>query len=689
MKERRERWRNALSGNAALCFLLYLALSALAGCEGSAENERLYYALTMDGKNFGYQEAVLSRAETGGRVTTVLKVEGRSLLSALGAEFDTEGHSEYRLGPDALKLVSGEEIVDQGSFKLHITAVVNGDTARIAIDPGGAEKEVALGPDVIFENPVTFPHLLRDFGAGGMDANSYRTLDLLDRKVRDVSYVKKGTEQLELAGRTYPAIILDSLVPETGFKMRLWIDAESGFLLKAEGPRSVLTRAGKSVTRKTVRANLDAHILAKAGAEIADVEALSYLKAKAELEPVGNWITPESLNVPGQSFTGRVKRNRIDGIFEIRHARYDGRNALPFPPALSGRTDLEPFLAPEDFIESDDPVLVGKAKELTAGASDSWDAAKRLSGWVAENIGYDIPGGASARNTYDVKEGECGAHSRLFAAFCRGVGIPARVVWGCMYVPNNGGSFGQHAWNEVYMGDIGWIPIDTTARETDYADSGHIRLGVLSSSHIALNPTRFEIVDFVAGSQKFGESSPPADMSLYEPYLGEFSGPRGVMTVFVQGGGLAIKLADGRTFGLKDPDSEGRWVFKLSQDVHVSFERSESGRVTELTLMNKVRIPKRSAPGTVPDDVPADLRPCLGRYPIPMQKEEITVLYRNGGLALLFPGGRLQPLEGPDADGIWSAKSGTDRFSFVWDEDGTVRAMVLYETIRCAKVQRP
>ena len=129
----------------------------------------------------------------------------------------------------------------------------------------------------------------------------------------------------------------------------------------------------------------------------------------------------------------------IQGTFEIRHERYDGTNPPSFPADYSGRPELRPYLKPEDFIESEDPVLARKAEDLVRGAADSWDAAKRLSRWVAEEIGYGIPGGGSARNTYDLRQGECGAHSRLYAAFCRAVGIPSRVVWGCMYTPEKAG----------------------------------------------------------------------------------------------------------------------------------------------------------------------------------------------------------------------------------------------------------
>ncbi len=664
-----------------------LVLMAVGGCPGSAETEHLYYSTAMHGRTFGYQEAVITHVEADGRPSILLEVEGRNLLSALGADFDTEVRSEYRLEPETFRLVSAEELVEQGTFKLRISASVEGSTARITVEPGGSAKEVALGPEVIFENPVMFPHLLRDFGAGGRETRRYRVLDLLDRKVRDVTYTKRGTEEVELAGRTFRAIVLDSLVGEIGLKLRLWIDGESGLLLKAEGPRSVLVRAGKSVRSEPVRADLDAHLFAKAGAMIADIGAISYLKAKAVLEPVGSWVTPESLNVRGQSFVGTVEDNRVDGVFEIRHLRYDGKNAPPFPPSFASRPELEPFLMPEDFIEADDPVLVGKARDISAGAADAWEAAKRLSRWVAENIGYDIPGGASARNTYDIREGECGAHSRLMAAFCRGVGIPARVVWGCMYVPNLEGSFGQHAWSEVYMGEAGWIPVDTTAREVDYADSGHIRLGVLSSAHIAWNPKRMEILDFIAGAQKFGAAPPPAGPDIYGPYLGEFNGPRGIITVFVQDGGLAIKLADGRTFGLRDPDEEGRWILKLTEDVHVAFEKEESGRVTGFVLLNKVRLPKRADAEEIPGDVPGGLRTYVGRYPLPMSKREIVISHQSGRLTFLFPDNPVQPLEGPDEAGLWRTAKGEDRYSFIKDEDGTVRALILHEKVRCTRVK--
>ncbi|MCK4818667.1 transglutaminase domain-containing protein, partial [bacterium] len=329
----------------------------------------------------------------------------------------------------------------------------------------------------------------------------------------------------------------------------------------------------KSIKHQLKRVSLDDNIFTKVGVSISDIMAISYMKVKVSLNPIGNWITWDSLNVPGQSFEGAIENNHIQGTFEISHKKYDGQNPPPFPPDFTDTPELAALLTPEDLIESDDPVLVKKAKDLTKGAADAWEASKRLSKWVAEEIGYDIPGGGSARNTYDLKAGECGAHSRLFTALCRAVGIPSRVVWGCIYVPNNGGSFGQHGWNEVYMGEAGWIPVDTTAREIDFADSGHIRLGILSSKHIAYNPDKIEIQDFHSGSQRFGEAKSLIIPEKYKPYLGKFQGPKRVLRILVQNNSLAIDIPGQMIFEFNDPDENGLWYFKLTRKVNVSFQK--------------------------------------------------------------------------------------------------------------------
>lgn len=165
---------------------------------------------------------------------------------------------------------------------------------------------------------------------------------------------------------------------------------------------------------------------------------------------------------------------------------------IPELPANQGK-----YLLPEEHIQSDDPEIVELAKRLTEGSEDFWEAACLLSRWVADSIGGSINGG-SALETLQRRDGACGSQSMLLAALCRASGIPARVVWGCVYTPEYGGSFGHHGWNEIYVGEAGWIPVDATLHEPDFLDSGHIRLGILKTSATVINFREMEILDYVS-----------------------------------------------------------------------------------------------------------------------------------------------------------------------------------------------
>jgi transglutaminase-like putative cysteine protease len=237
---------------------------------------------------------------------------------------------------------------------------------------------------------------------------------------------------------------------------------------------------------------MDDRIFAPVDLDLENYRDISHMQVRARIRSMGRKLTPSDLNVPGQEFEGSVAGNLIDGVFTIEHGRYEGEDAPPFPPPWREEEDLAPYLEPEILVESDDPALIAEARSITEGAGDSWEATLRLLTWVATEIRPAVPG-ASARGTYDTRKGECAGHARLLTAFCRAVGIPARIVSGCMYTPIRGGSFGQHVWNEVYMGDaVGWVPLDSAVEEPGYIDSGHIRLGGL----VSFRPEEMEILDY-------------------------------------------------------------------------------------------------------------------------------------------------------------------------------------------------
>jgi hypothetical protein len=648
--------------------------------------ETIYYAIEISGVLCGYAEFKVDTLEQDGQEAIHLDEHLFIMLKALGMEFDTDVKLTYHVDPETGQFTYHAVDVKQGQTEMSSEVFIEGDTARVTSTLRSGDKRIPLTPDVILENTLTQYHLLEDFVEGGLEEKTYDILETRGAEIQKATYTKTGTETMELAGKTYQAMLFDQLNHVTGLKIQLWIDTESGRVLKLIpiGNR-VVYLSDRSVVKRIKTASVDDLILTEANVTIADIPSISYMKVKASIEPVGLWVTPEGLNVPGQSFVGTVEENVIEGVFEIEHPRYEGSSAPPFPPP-DFHTDesLESFLKPSEFAQSDDAVLREKAKEITRGSADSWEATTRISRWVADNIGYAIPGGGTARKTYDMRAGECGAHSLLVVAFCRAVGIPARMVWGCMYAPQRGGSFGQHGWNEIYMGEAGWVPIDATAHETDFVDSGHIRIGAFHSPIISFNAHAMEILDYrLIG----GDAAETGMEAKYDAYAGEYRGPRGeTMTVSAQEGNLTLDIPNSMVLAFHDPDEEGKWVCTLSNRLYLTFKTKNSGEAGELWIHEVVHMPRTSDPEKIDDDVPEGFKSYLGVYHYAARQADFTVSFKRGKLTLYDPLERTTvKFQGPDDKGRWLDEYDKNTISFERDDKGNVTTLVVDATSKCPR----
>jgi len=666
----------------SLMWLMLLLISFSGRCQAKAdkiEPQTLYYGIEINGVLCGYSQIDVSPMVKEGKDMILLKDRVFAMVSALGSKFNTEVNLTYYIDPSTGKFTYHDSEIKQGPTLLGSKVYIDGNTARFIGTPGDRETTVELPPDVVLENVLFFPHLIKDFVERKLPKKSYQIYEVRETEVQKSTYTKIGTETLELAGKSYNALVLDKLNHKTGLKAKMWIDVESGYMLKGVIPGNRMSYlADPSVVNRIKMADVDNTLFTKVDVAIADIQAISYMKVKATVQPTGLWVTQESLNVPGQIFTGTIKDNLIEGVFEIKHKRYDGSDAPPYPPDFSNDESVKEYLEADEFIQSDDPILIEKAQEITRGSKDSWEAACRLSKWVSENISYAIPGGMTARNTYDLKAGECGAHSILLAAFCRAVGIPARVVWGCMYVPNYGGAFGQHGWSEIYMGKAGWITVDSTASEIDYVDSGHIRIGEYQSMVTALNPKKMEVLDFTAGSMKMGQKE--AETAMYSAYVGEYTSPvtKTVLKVFVQGGSLAVDIPGKVVLAFNDADEKGRWYCKLSDQLYVTFKRKYLGfgKAQEMHLHQIIPLPRKSGPQFLNKNVPENFRPYLGNYSLAALQAEFKVLYKDGGLAVDDPlAKKVIKLQSPNEEGMWVDEFNKNSIFFEKDKKGYVTTM--------------
>ncbi len=669
-----------------LLFTLLLFVLSLVSHEVQSQDETnpgeptiYYFGGVINGVTAGYGKTAISDVLYNKRKMILLEENVVIKQSVLGGNVDVDITQKYYIDPKTGSFAFYESDIKQGNLEMGTIIEIKGDIAYYFSKLDNTKKEITLGDDILLENSHFFPHLVYDFSNSQNEKKRYKVLDVLKGEIQEKDYTFEGNELIEAEGKEYSTIVLTEMNVKTGVLRKLWIDPELKFPIKMIiADKVTLKLSNKSIVKQITSVNLNEVLFAKVDKLIGDIHGIDYMEVKATIRSAGEWVTAESLSIPGQRFEGTVENNLIDGVFFIEHKKYDGKGAHAYPFDYSGNEELQKYLLPEDYIESEDPVLVNMAQEIVEGSADSWEALGRLSKWVSEEIKGAVPGGITARKTFDTRSGECGGHSRLLAAFCRGVGIPARIAVGCMYSSYYGGSFGQHAWDEVYMGDAGWIPIDATAFEIDFVDCGHIRLGEATS----FNPVKMEILDYKVNGVKMTEEEniPAAVLEKFKKFMGNYTMLRNnnVFKVSVVGENLAVDIPNQMVLVLNNPTEEKEWYAKISPMVYFTF-KEEDGLISGMELHQITPFLRNAEPDSIGADVPEDLFPYLGKYHLPQANATFEVSVENGKLSVYDPfNKRNVSLNTPDERGRWHDDSNTYTFAFDQDKEDKVTALKVF-----------
>ena len=475
------------------CIMLLLTLTSNLSLIAQERTSKYFFGIEFNNELCGYSEVFLN--ENGEKNYIEIIQKAYISIRAMGRDIIQKQAFTYHLDPTTgnfnYHVSSMEDGVNMRSAKM----TLSGDTLYIESSSGKGLEKVYIPANTVLPNTLFYPHLKESFVIKGIQSMTYQCFNVSNGKVQEFEYTKVGSEDMEFNNRKYHAVIISENDPDTGLKTKYWIDTESGLRLKTESQNNIsIYLTDLTVVSKVKQGSWDDVIFIKTNVDIKDIRGITSMQVKASLEGIPA-SSPDDLNVNGQIFEGEVSDNMINGIFKIAHAKYNGNNAPKIGDFDNASDKIAMYLSAEEMIESDDSSIASIAKEVSSDAQNSWEIVKRLGYWINNNIKGSIYGG-SAHETFVRGDGACGPQSLLMAALCRAAGIPSRVVWGCMYTPVEGGSFGHHAWNEVFMGAAGWIPIDVTSKETDYVDSGHIRLGILKTKVTVINFREMEILDY-------------------------------------------------------------------------------------------------------------------------------------------------------------------------------------------------
>jgi hypothetical protein len=193
-------------------------------------------------------------------------------------------------------------------------------------------------------------------------------------------------------------------------------------------------------------------------------------------------------------------------------------STAPFPPSgIPG--DAEVYLRPTGQVQSDDPAISAKSRELVQGVRTEFDAVQRILTWVVDHMRYVTPPAQyDALYSFSSGKGNCQNYSHLAAALMRAAGIPVRIVNGMTLkqpytVKTADGEFsfrlgqGRHSWIEVYFADAGWIPFDPQQTEL-FVSNRFIRSEVGVDNEEAVNDglIRWKQAGGATGDPRFEES---------------------------------------------------------------------------------------------------------------------------------------------------------------------------------------
>ncbi|MFV0351822.1 MAG: transglutaminase-like domain-containing protein [Oscillospiraceae bacterium] len=147
-------------------------------------------------------------------------------------------------------------------------------------------------------------------------------------------------------------------------------------------------------------------------------------------------------------------------------------------------SEQAPFLVPNQVVNyTQNSKAVQKAYELAQNCSTDAEVAAQIYYWIKENIAYDTDKADAASSgelnslgyvpnvdeTLESGLGICYDYAALAAAMLRANGIPCKLIKGYVSVTNAGAQQEiYHAWNLVWLEDIGWVAIKLPSKPDDW-----------------------------------------------------------------------------------------------------------------------------------------------------------------------------------------------------------------------------
>lgn len=170
-------------------------------------------------------------------------------------------------------------------------------------------------------------------------------------------------------------------------------------------------------------------------------------------------------------------------------------------------SEFAPYLLPNRIVNyTPQSACVAFSHQLTKNCGNELEVVQQVYYWIANNISYDVPKAEEVSTSgveyepdpdtiFQQRAGICYDYASLAAAMLRANAIPTILVKGEVKTPE--GEYLYHAWNLVWIKDVGWIAVKM---EVDANNWNRIDLTFASSGDS-------NIASFVGDGQNYTDMS--------------------------------------------------------------------------------------------------------------------------------------------------------------------------------------
>jgi hypothetical protein len=453
-----------------LCLVFWFLAPAavLVGAEGG---EVEYYAILVDGKKIGH--VVQTRESAGGVVTTV---EDMSMMMSRGAVSLTVQTAEKSIETADGKPIGFEVEQNISGMGQKTKGTIADGEAEVVIEAMGAtqKRTVAWPEGAVMAEGLRLLQLEKGLKEGTKyEATVFSPSIMMGMKaVVEVG----GMSEVDLFGRVLKLTqVVVTMTMPTGTMTSTSFVNDAFRAMKTQVPTMGMNMEIVACDKQFAMSDNDVvdfldKLLIESPSELKDLRSKKW--AQYTLAP-----TPDAkLAVPSDD--NQTVKALAAGWVSVEVAPVAAAAGAAFPYAGTDAKILE-AMKPSQYLESDNEKVVELARAAVGDTKDAAEAVRKIESFVAGYIsGKTLSVGyASAAEVAVSRQGDCTEHAVLTAAMCRAVGIPARVVFGVVYLEEFLGRknvFGGHAWAAAYMGDK-WVGLDATRAPNGYG-VGHILL---------------------------------------------------------------------------------------------------------------------------------------------------------------------------------------------------------------------